>query len=371
MSLQAPPSAAFRIKGLRVLDEIPQPLCCDSIESRVDPNDPSQHLIACGMYQLREGSGGADDNSQRIGSIVLYRFNTETKQVVESSRVDENLNCAGVFDMKWNSRHASPLGPLLLAAACADGAVALFDTKLERLSNVSLIGNAGFCLALDFEPQQENLQRICVSCSTGEIHVVDLAAEQSVLSWPAHWYAHDSSCPAEIWTIAWGSSSSSSTSSLIASGADDGVLKLWDCRSPDQATAVQTRRSAHDDDCGVCSLQFDPYRDFTLLSGGYDGKIRMWDVRSLKTPVRTTGKKLGGGVWRVRAAQDGRVLGACMRGGFRVLSSSQDWTEEAIYSEAKDDHWEALAYGADWITDRVVAGCSFYDKRFRLFELEK
>jgi hypothetical protein len=54
-----------------------------------------------------------------------------------------------------------------------------------------------------------------------------------------------------------------------------------------------------------------------------------------------------------------------MRGGFQRLSKELDVL--ATYTEAPS--WEALAYGADWVGDGLVAGCSFYDNKLRLFSL--
>jgi hypothetical protein len=61
-----------------------------------------------------------------------------------------------------------------------------------------------------------------------------------------------------------------------------------------------------------------------------------------------------------------------MRGGFRVLRldlEANKLTSEtgAWFSEAGEgEDWEALAYGVDWASPNVLAGCSFYDSTFRV-----
>ena len=73
------------------------------------------------------------------------------------------------------------------------------------------------------------------------------------------------------------------------SGGDDCVLKGWDIRQ-ERATFFNTFHTA-----GVCSLQCNPHNPEILLSGSYDERIAVWDIRSMAVPLHTI--ETGGGVW--------------------------------------------------------------------------
>ncbi|KAH9258506.1 hypothetical protein BASA81_003008 [Batrachochytrium salamandrivorans] len=304
---------------------------CDAVEHY---REGERDLVACGMYELVEG--------KRIGQIALFAL--ESKQLNKVHQVDTS----GVFDIKWNNGR--------LGAACADGQLHVFDSDLSPQSSLS-IAPGSFCLALAWI----NSSTVAVSCSDGTISLCDLEAGEVVHQYAAHTYPHDSSMPAEVWTVA------SDGENMLASGADEGALKLWDVRAPyESASLLAAKRGVHGD-CGVCSLQFSSSTR-GLLSGGYDGHVRLWDLAlpHKSPPAHSTPAALGGGVWRIKQ-RDGEIFTACMRGGFQLLQSS-DLSPISKYTE-QEPQWEALAYGADWITDKLVAGCSFYDRKFRLFEL--
>jgi WD40 repeat protein len=59
----------------------------------------------------------------------------------------------------------------------------------------------------------------------------------------------------------------------LASGADDGTVRLWD---PDTGAA---RRPLQGHSYGVLSVAFSP-DGRSLASGGDDGTVRLWDVAS-------------------------------------------------------------------------------------------
>lgn len=320
---------------------------CDAVETFKHPD--GRTLVACGMYELNEST------QKRIGDISLYRYDAEPKSLTLLKKRDEDM--AGIFDMKW-LKHA----PYIIAA-CADGNVSQLNDELKTCHIWPICPDSGFCLAVDYCRNRPNTS--LVTTTNGDLHMLDM--ETGVVSrvWEAHSYIHDKS-PAEIWTVACGKQSS--VVNLCATGADDGFLKLWDCRDQSSAKPVVSRREAHNGD-GVCAVQFSFVDDHVLFSGGYDGHLKEWDVRNLNIPVQATSSRQGGGVWRVKEDVHGRLLAACMRGGFRVLDRKCALQEIAKYTEAADDHWEALAYGIDWIDDSTFAGCSFYDKTLRIMTI--
>ena len=67
---------------------------------------------------------------------------------------------------------------------------------------------------------------------------------------------------------------SPSDASLLASGSDDGSIKLWDVQS---RKLVHTFQEAHSG--AVLSVAFSPHDPSLLASGSGDKAITLWNVR--------------------------------------------------------------------------------------------
>ncbi|KAL8448109.1 hypothetical protein Emag_004070 [Eimeria magna] len=178
-------------------------------------------------------------------------------------------------------------------------------------------------------------QCIAATCSDGSVAVV---SDLEFLS--ARWKAHE----AEAWSVA---ISPSPNGKVIATGADDCKLRLWDiranCRRPaaDQpitknsssSSSNSSSSSSSDSDSdtndhsssrsssssssrrdrprlhaenarvhsmGVTALSFAPHAESLLWTGSYDGFIRCFDLRALRGPLYELGAS--GGLWRLRWA---------------------------------------------------------------------
>ena len=134
---------------------------------------------------------------------------------------------------------------------------------------------------------------------------------------------------------------------------------------------------------GVCSAQWNPHVPHILVTGSYDGNVKLWDDRMLdKQPLYTY--SAGGGVWRLKwhpqSEQSHMLLAACMRGGFRVLKTSPSEMKDPFTSsviecthENHDHGSENLAYGVDWLKHEsipMVGSASFYNHELRLWSIE-
>lgn len=128
------------------------------------------------------------------------------------------------------------------------------------------------------------------------------------------WSAHSMfTSPSEVWSAAFvGRDHDPHT---VATGGDEGTLKLWDVRSTTRPTSVIKDHFG----AGVTCVSPHPRLEHVFAAGSYDESVNLYDVRSLSTPLcRSEG--LGGGIWRLQwhPINDRRLLIAAMHGGCLV-----------------------------------------------------
>ena len=222
-----------------------------------------------------------------------------------------------------------------LAVATADGRVALVDVA-ETLT-VSTASEPKGHLFTDVVWDGPDAL-IVAEGDSGRVsrwRAADGLAESQ--SWDAHAYAPG--CPAEVWCVG-----RDPGTGLYVSGADDGLLKGWDARSPKPALAL--RHGA-----GVTAVLCD---DGSVATGSYDESVRLWDLRAPAAP--TASLAVGGGAYALARDGDG-YLAACMGAGARVLRAAP-LAVAGVY-----DHHGSVVYGAvRHGASRRIASCSFYDR---------
>lgn len=309
----------------------------------------SGSLFACGTYKLR------DEDGKRWRDGLVHIFDCD--KVVEGNKLlpEHSVSCGGVLDMKWRKN--------LLCSVESEAGLSLMKMDDEMTLKTVLKGklsrkNSCFVANGSVDESLINLSvdwttdsSAAFSHSDGSVSLWDLgSSEPRCISW---WHGHDN----EAWIVA----SDRNGGDLLCSGGDDGFLKRWDMRSG-QATAAGSVRL----DCGVTSAQAAAGGQWAI--GSYDERLRLYDWRKSAKELQRS-KGLEGGVWRVKwGKEDGQIAVACMRGGFAVLDGS---TLAVLYSHTTHPS-EALAYGMDWIAERnMIACCSFYDAKGSLFKWPK
>ena len=154
-------------------------------------------------------------------------------------------------------------------------------------------------------------------------------------SWDAHAYAPG--CPAEVWCVG-----RDPSTGLYVSGADDGLLKGWDARSPTPALAL--RHGA-----GVTAVLCD---DDAVATGSYDESVRLWDLRAPAAPTASDAV----GAYALARDGDG-YLAACMGAGACVLRAAP-LSVAGVYGHHGSVVYGTVRHGAS----RRIASCSFYDR---------
>jgi diphthamide biosynthesis protein 7 len=187
----------------------------------------------------------------------------------------------------------------------------------------------------------------------------------------------------KCWTVAF----DPTDPSVLYSGADDGLLKVWDLRSGEAAAVVRGHGA------GVTSLcrPVAGGGGGPLLTGCYDGGLRGWDLRALRAgPLWRV--DLGGGLWRLKH-RPGRLAAATMHAGVHLLAwghgegglapartepaaaviGAEAAPEAAGFLDAprvlvRYSGHGSMAYGVDWCHHgRAVVSCSFYDRSLHLW----
>ncbi|XP_045429862.1 diphthine methyltransferase isoform X1 [Pipistrellus kuhlii] len=288
--------------------------------------------------------------------------------------------------MKWC--HIPVAGHALLAVACADGLIGLYQLLRSKVCELSgppgakesergrrrpepgaalqvpgwrlqrfvpqetayrlqpltsfALSKQGLALSLDWstgKAGRDSCQplKIISSDSKGQLHLLQLGEAGSQLHEVAAWQAHQF----EAWIAAfnyW-------QTDVVYSGGDDALLKGWDTRVPSASVFTSKRHGM-----GVCSIQSNPHREGILATGSYDEHVLLWDTRSMKQPFADV--PLQGGVWRLRwhPVHSHLLLAACMHGGFSIIDCRQATEKKQNMCTICVSHTlpRSLLYGADW-----------------------
>ena len=212
-----------------------------------------------------------------------------------------------------------------LLVSCTDGAL----RRVERDT-----GNVASTIAVDKEmltsgcavPGGGSCSDYVCSAHLGQVHhaVMNDGGECStVRSWSGHEF--------DAWCVASISTSDQGSGQVIFTGGDDGFLRMWDLRTPNSSPTDAAGKMRYD--AGVVTIFMPGQQQQSrtssigsmMLVGSYDESLYLVDPRSMKRPLASV--KVGGGAWRCRPLQlelgdDGSELVVCaaMQGGATVVS---------------------------------------------------
>ncbi|GMI48606.1 hypothetical protein TrCOL_g463 [Triparma columacea] len=180
---------------------------------------------------------------------------------------------------------------------------------------------------------------------------------------------------AEVWCVEYGWVGGKG---VVATGGDDGRLRLWDWGEHGGFEEVKGRGGGMEAGGGVTRLERveggGGEGEVDFLVGSYDEAVRRvrycTERRALEVLWET---EVGGGVWRLERFpgwEEGGEdvwLAGIMYGGAMVLGS------DGRKRGGVEKGFESMVYGAGWIKEgeewKCVA-CSFYDMRVRVWDWE-
>ena len=282
-----------------------------------------QSFFLCGQYELEEGTSGGEE-ATREGSIHICSVNSITQSLSYSTS-----ECrSGVLDMKVAGDY--------VASAQADHSICVHriqrqDTEqlspssfqLEEIITVFEAGE-GLFLSVDWdlgyylyeiessgqefgdrfsgsseysskhfserssglghmvrrrtvEASREANPNIAVSTQEGSLIVYEMSDERELSETFAVNGAHKmGGKPMPAWIVCFDPHSKTT----LVSGGDDCIMKLWDLR---QGTTPTITNKSHN--AGVTSAQWHPQQEHIFATGSYDEHLRVWDNRLLRDPV--------------------------------------------------------------------------------------
>jgi diphthamide biosynthesis protein 7 len=257
----------------------------------------------------------------------------------------DTFDTDAILDVKFS--HGMLNGKPIFGSVTSAGSLLLhsIDQQLQLLDTIQVIPE--LLLSLDW---QGNM--ISVSGSDGSIHILKPTESSYTIdqSYQGHGF--------EAWITAF----DRHRPTIVYSGGDDCLFKIWDMNSGSCIT-----NKVHE--AGVTTISSHPLLEHVLLTGSYDEDIRVWDTRQMKQPVRSI--STGGGVWRLKwhPKDSSLLLAACMYNHFHIF----DFSSDSLILEHRLEYkkHDSIAYGADWSyeNDHLIGTASFYDHYFTLWEI--
>lgn len=235
-----------------------------------------------------------------------------------------------------------------------------YSSDTNIISHQLFQDNSSMALSLDL---QTNGSIVASSYDNGYLKIIDTRhSTNRDIIWQGHTEA------------AWTCYFDKEDYSTLYSGGDDGLLKIWDLRSLDNVISVR-----HPSRLGITSID---QSSFLLASGGYDQHIYLWDKRKMSSYLKCiTNIPMGGGVWRLKWSlsdntfnhNNDLLLNACMQGGFSIIKvPSIDAINGDIleHNDLDGTASKGIVYGVDWMplsfkfnvtnASFIIAACTFY-----------
>jgi len=304
-----------------------------------------QHL-AVGMYEALENDHTSTNDRNRKGCVSIFEWNNTDLKLLVSA------DSSGILELAW-------LNEEKIAAVSSAGDLRLFNFNEESNSlleaGIFKVSLDGMLLSFDHSGSSG---KFIASDSKGSAFLLDKFCKV-IRSWHAHSF-HDA--PVEAWKIRY----AADQDSVCYSGGDDSKLKVWDFRTELIEPVIQVNFHK----AGVVEIL--PQEDRLLLSGSYDDRIALWDLRNVRKPMSDL--NLHGGVWRISPHPnfDRTAAVACMYHGFALVN----WHNGQLRSLDAPDRSNKLWYGTEWNRSgnaklsNILATCTFNDNHLRIHEIE-
>jgi WD40 repeat protein len=224
----------------------------------------------CGLYELD------DEKSIRKGGIEFYSHNCEVKHRIEVDGGVLDMKCSGNYDYLACALSSSSVKFLKLKGNYNDSRSSEFIWNIPDQGLIlSLCWNDTIHSPSPIPLQQPN---IVVSTQESALFVGAFNESGVDIIYSVHdaHQLHGENVPA------WISIFDPHSKTTILSGGDDCSMKLWDIRA-DPTSPIISNKKTHQ--AGVTSAQWHPFSPHIFCTGSYDAHVRIWDDRSCRQPL--------------------------------------------------------------------------------------
>ncbi|KAI1726941.1 diphthine methyltransferase [Ditylenchus destructor] len=334
------------------------------------PSSSEDATLLVSTYQLNhETQNDSLCDDSRIGSFFFLlpesnepKLGNEARLNLSSLKVIQQLSTnGGVFRFE-TADHSK------IIAALTSGCIGMIDLP-SQTNNFEASQETSSCVTdenvmLLSVAWNSHSKRILCSDNRGHLIVVDSEIFGLEQKWTAHSHKYmQAEC--EVWNCCW---LCDNNPNLCASGADDGVLKVWDVRDfSTHKNQPHMLNKSHNS--GVTFVRQLPGDANFLITGSYDDCMRIFDLRNISSPVNEL--KVNGGVWHVEQMDDSNfLLAACMYGGWNVVE--RDPVSKNLRLIHTNTDCDQLLYGAS--SRKIKTGiyriglCTFNDKTVYEYE---
>jgi Prp8 binding protein len=228
-----------------------------------------------------------------------------------------------------------------LCSSSLDGTCLLWSTTSPFLNYNALIGHKNAVLDVKFVGEEE--------------YLVTASADKTLILWDACTGNRVRTYRGHTKVVNAVATSSSPSSSLVASGSDDGYIKLWDARanSSKGAFVMQLLHGNHQVTSVALSLD-----GTTVYSGGIDNLITVFDIRATQEEGQLTRK-----VMSLLGHTDTITCLSLSPDGLQLLSNSMDctmrsWDVRPFSSTPNQRHIKTFVGGTHG-ADKSLLNCSW------------
>lgn len=174
------------------------------------------------------------------------------------------------------------------------------------------------------------VQHVASSAYAGVVSIWDADTGQSVMEFEEH--------QRRVWSVDF----SKPDPKLLVSGGDDGKIKLWCTRQKHSAMSIDIKAN-------VCCVRCSPISSHCVAAGSADHQIHLYDIRKPSEPLSTI-KGHRKAVSYVKFVDGENLLSASIDSTLKLWDTKEDKIKRSFTGHTNDRNFVGLAVNEDFIS---------------------
>lgn len=199
-------------------------------------------------------------NPKKLASLLFCIFIGNSWLLGMAERLKSTTHQAPVM-----SGNLCPLDPNLLAYASLNNTIKVWNIKTHEYICI-LRGHTGYIKSISWHPTNPNL--IASGSSDNTIKIWNIKNNECICTLTGHGLNPLTKIKAEISSVSW----HPKNPNLLASGAEDKTVKIWDITTQQCVCTLEGHKS------NVSSISWHPTNPDIIASGSWDHTIKVWDI---------------------------------------------------------------------------------------------